>query len=247
MYIKRILGSVFSLLLITGVVALSSTTGFGQWNNNRGNNTSDGYPNWGGSYDLRTTALNSGYNDGMKAGQQDAGRSRRTNFNDFKDYRNANKGYSSRFGDRDLYSRYYRVGFEHGYAEYVPNGNNGSWNGNNNGNWNGNNNGSWNGNNNGNWNNGNNANWKYRGRNWGQYGSYGGSSNFRQTALNAGYNEGIKQGRKDRNNGPRDLNDFSSYRNADTDYKTQNGDKYLYQRYYREGFENGYHDGLIGS
>src|ERR1044071_1613359 len=31
-----------------------------------------------------------------------------------------------------------------------------------------------------------------------QYG-YGVSANFRQTALNAGYNEGIKEGRKDRN------------------------------------------------
>jgi hypothetical protein len=32
---------------------------------------------------------------------------------------------------------------------------------------------------------------------------YGGSFQLRQTALNAGYNEGIKEGRKDRRNGER--------------------------------------------
>src|SRR4051812_20294102 len=87
---------------------------------------------------------------------------------------------------------------------------------------------------------------QYRGRNWGQYGNYGGNSNFRQTALNAGYNEGISQGRRDRNRGPRDLNDFSQYRNASKDYNSREGDLGLYQRYYREGFENGYYDGLRG-
>jgi hypothetical protein len=41
-----------------------------------------------------------------------------------------------------------------------------------------------------------------RGRNWDRYGTYGGSFQLRQTALNAGYNEGIKEGRKDRNRRP---------------------------------------------
>jgi hypothetical protein len=245
----RISASLFSILLLAGVVVMSSSTASAQWNNR----SYDGYPNWGGSTDLRQSALNSGYNDGMKAGADDRNRNRRSNFNDFKDYRNASKGYSSRFGDRELYSRYYRVGFEHGYAEYFPNNaNNGGWNNNNNGGWNNNNNN--NNNNGGSYNNGSwrrdNGTWTNgggrRGRNWGQYGTYGGSANFRQTALNAGYNEGIKQGRKDRSRGPRNLDDFSSYRNANTDYRSQNGDLGLYQRYYREGFENGYYDGLNG-
>src|ERR1043165_5830281 len=38
-----------------------------------------------------------------------------------------------------------------------------------------------------------------RGRNWDGYGNFGGSNQLRQTALNAGYNEGMKQGQKDRN------------------------------------------------
>src|SRR5919205_1081941 len=40
-----------------------------------------------------------------------------------------------------------------------------------------------------------------RGRNWDRYGRWGGSYELRQTALNAGYNEGIKEGRKDRSKG----------------------------------------------
>src|SRR5258708_7289736 len=44
-----------------------------QWNNGnrqgrRGRN-SDGYPNFGGSYELRQTALNAGYNEGNPAGR----------------------------------------------------------------------------------------------------------------------------------------------------------------------------------
>ena len=76
---------------------------------------------------------------------------------------------------------------------------------------------------------------------------YGGYSNFRQTALNAGYNEGIKEGRKDRNRGQRyDFRDFRDYRNADTDYNSRYGNKAMYQQYYRQGFQNGYADGLRG-
>ena len=37
-----------------------------------------------------------------------------------------------------------------------------------------------------------------RGRDWDRYGNYGGSSELRRTALNAGYDEGVKEGRKDR-------------------------------------------------
>jgi hypothetical protein len=86
-----------------------------------------------------------------------------------------------------------------------------------------------------------------RGRNWDRYGTYGGSFRLRQTALNAGYNEGIKVGRKDRSRG-RESNyqNNSAYRKADKDYSSGLGDKELYRRYYREGYENGYGDGRRG-
>jgi hypothetical protein len=86
-----------------------------------------------------------------------------------------------------------------------------------------------------------------RGRNWDRYGNWGGNAQLRQTALNAGYNEGIKEGRKDRNRRERyDFSDFKAYRNADKDYNSRLGDRELYRRYFRQGFENGYADGYRG-
>ena len=86
-----------------------------------------------------------------------------------------------------------------------------------------------------------------RGRDWGNNGNWGGSSQLRQTALNAGYNNGIKAGRNDERKG-RNFNyaDESDYRNASKDYSSRLGSKSLYQRYFRQGFENGYSDGYNG-
>ena len=79
------------------------------------------------------------------------------------------------------------------------------------------------------------------------YGNYGGSYQLRQTALNAGYNEGIKEGRKDRSNGDRfDYRDEEDYRNANTDYSSRLGNRSLYQQYFRQAFVNGYTDGYRG-
>jgi hypothetical protein len=76
---------------------------------------------------------------------------------------------------------------------------------------------------------------------------YGGSFDLRQTALNAGYNEGIKEGRKDRRNGDRyEYRDEEDYRNANTDYSSRLGNKELYRQYFRQGFVNGYTDGYRG-
>ena len=87
-----------------------------------------------------------------------------------------------------------------------------------------------------------------RGRNWDNYGNYGGSFDLRQTALNAGYNEGLKDGtaarQKNRNS---DFSNQSAYRKALKDYSSRLGDRGLYQRYYRAGYENGYYDGLNGN
>jgi hypothetical protein len=86
-----------------------------------------------------------------------------------------------------------------------------------------------------------------RGRNWGGYGGYGGSAQLRQTALNAGYNNGIQEGRKDRNRRERfDYRDEGDYQNATEDYNSRFGDRELYRRYFREGFANGYRDGYNG-
>jgi hypothetical protein len=86
-----------------------------------------------------------------------------------------------------------------------------------------------------------------RGRDWNNNGNWGGSQQLRQTALNAGYNNGIKAGRNDQRKGRRfNFQDESDYRNASKDYNSRFGDKSLYQRYFRQGFENGYNDGYNG-
>lgn len=79
------------------------------------------------------------------------------------------------------------------------------------------------------------------------YSNYGGSFQLRQTALNAGANEGIKEGRKDRSRGERfDFTDESAFRSATKDYSSRLGDRYIYQRYFRAAFESGYRDGYAG-
>jgi hypothetical protein len=240
----RVLPGLMAVVMATAVIVASGTTSYAQWGNNRSYDT---YPNWGGSFDLRQTALNAGFNEGTEAGNKDRSRGRR-NYNDHSEYRSASKDYSSRFGDRGLYQRYFRIAFERGYDAQFGIARNDGWNDNRNDRvWNDNRNDRIGNDNRGGWN--NNGNWdrnNRRGRNWDRYGNFGGSFQLRQTALNAGYNEGVKQGLRDRNRGPRDLREFQKYRDARDDYTARNGDFSLHQRYYREGFENGYYDGLNG-
>jgi len=222
--------AILSLLLV-GIVMASGTSAAAQRRNRW-----DGYPNWGGSYQLRETALNAGYNEGTKEGRNDRSHNHYRNPADFSAYRDATHDYNSRLGDRELYRRYYQAAFENGYnTENQNNYNNRNdrpgrddrdrdrdrdRNNNNNNRW---------------------------GRDWNRYGQIGGSYELRQTALNAGYNAGQKEGRNDGRRGRhRNYSDFSQYRNATTDYKSSMGDRSLYQRYYRQGFENGYEDGYRG-
>lgn len=196
----------------------------------------DRYENFGGSFDLRQTALNAGYNEGIKVGQNDRNRNQTSDYRNSNAYQRATTDYSSRLGDRELFRRYYRAGFENGYNDgygVQVSGNQGS-----------------------NWpNTGSptttgypNENRDRRGRNWDRYGTYGGSFQLRQTALNAGYNEGIKVGREDRGrNRGSDFRNSGAYQDATKDYSSGLGDRELYRRYYREGFENGYNDGYNGN
>jgi len=92
-----------------------------------------------------------------------------------------------------------------------------------------------------------NNNWR-RGRYNDGYPDLGGSPNFRQTALNAGYNEGIKAGRDDSRRGRGyEFRDESAFRKATKDYSSRlGGDRGIYQTYFREAFANGYADGYSG-
>ncbi len=78
---------------------------------------SDGYSNLGGSFQLRQTALNEGFNEGLKEGRRDRSRGEGFNFTDESAFRDATIDYSSKLGDRELYRRYFRESFENGYRD----------------------------------------------------------------------------------------------------------------------------------
>ena len=89
-----------------------------RWDRNRRDGRyNDGYPDLGGSFDLRQTALNAGFADGAKEGRKDRSKRERFDFRDESGYQKATRDYSSRLGDRGLYQRYYREAFEHGYDD----------------------------------------------------------------------------------------------------------------------------------
>lgn len=96
----------------------------------------------------------------------------------------------------------------------------------------------------------NNDDWRRRNQDpYGQNGNwgYGGNSQLRQTALNAGYNRGIQDGRKDRSRGERfEYRDEGAYQDASRDYSSRLGDRENYRQYFRQGFANGYRDGYSG-
>ena len=93
-----------------------------RWDNdrdwrNRNGRTDDGYGNYGGSFNLRQTALNAGFADGVKEGRKDRSRNERFEFRDEGNFQSATRDFSSRLGDRELYRTYYRQAFENGYRD----------------------------------------------------------------------------------------------------------------------------------
>ena len=190
----------------------------------------DRYGSYGGSSELRRTALNAGYNEGVKEGRKDRGNGSRTEHRNLRSYQKATKDYSRRLGDRELYRRYFREAFEDGYnAESHALGNRDRWDRKR-------------------WERNEEGNTQDRlGRNEDGYGNFGGSFQLRQTALNAGFGEGVKQGREDRrsrkDNG---YQDHSTYQKATKDYSSGLGDREVFRRYFREAYEHGYADGYAG-
>ena len=187
----------------------------------------DRYGNYGGSSELRRTALTAGYDEGVREGRKDRGS--RSELRNLSSYQRATKDYSPRLGDRELYQRYFREAFEDGYngESYGRDRNRDGRNRDRD--------------------RGDNNNDRRRGRDDDGYGNYGGSFQLRQTALNAGFNEGVKQGRKDRSS--RNGNGYqrqNTYQQATKDYSSSLGDREVYRRYFREAYEHGYEDGYAG-
>jgi hypothetical protein len=139
---KRIMGFVFGLSLLLGIGMSASSEAQAQWQDpswqrdqirrqrewerdqrrrqreaQRNGRYDDDRYGYGGSFQLRQTALNAGYNEGIKEGRKDRSRGERFEYRDEEDFRNANTDYSSRLGDRELYRQYFRQGFVNGYSD----------------------------------------------------------------------------------------------------------------------------------
>ena len=85
------------VLVAVGVLGLAlPTTALAQWNSN-----APGY--------------REGYDRGQRAGAEDARRSQSFDFADESDYRRADAGYRSVYGNRDRYRDSFRYGFQEGY------------------------------------------------------------------------------------------------------------------------------------
>ena len=125
---KKVIGVVFGLSLLLGIGMTPSSEAKGQYQDrtwqreqrrrDREERRQDRYDNrYGGSFQLRQTALNAGYNEGIKEGRKDRDRRERFEYRDEEDFRNANTDYSSRLGSRALYQQYFRQGFANGYSD----------------------------------------------------------------------------------------------------------------------------------
>ena len=139
---KRVMGVVLGLSLLLGIGLASSPVAQAQWQDpswqrqqqreqlrrqrewereqrrrQRDSSRYDDRYGYGGSFQLRQTALNAGYNEGVKEGRKDRSRNDRFDYRDEEDYRNANTDYSSRLGNRELYAQYFRQGFVNGYTD----------------------------------------------------------------------------------------------------------------------------------
>jgi hypothetical protein len=115
--VEKIGGVILAFTLLFGVGLGSTETSHArtQLSNTQDSRNWDSYPNWGGSFDLRQTALNAGYNEGSKEGRNDRANGKHSNFQNFSAYQKATKGYLTRLGDRELYRRYFREAFQRGY------------------------------------------------------------------------------------------------------------------------------------
>jgi len=89
---------------------------------NRGTYGNGNYGTYGnrgtyGNYGVNNVAYDNGYQKGLEKGRND-GRDR-DSFDPvrYKEYRNADSGYNSRYGSKDQYKLAYRDGFEAGYSQ----------------------------------------------------------------------------------------------------------------------------------
>jgi len=169
-------------------------------------------PQWGSQQRLQP-GFQEGYERGVRAGTEDARRGETFRFIDENDYRRADAGYRSQYGNRVRYQDEFKRGFESGYrtgygrnpvyGNRLPPGRGGQ--------------GPWS-----------------NGRGVGRY------DLAAQQGYNDGYEEGLDDGQDRRRFDPVAE---SRYRNATRGYEREYGSRELYKANYRTAFRNGYEEG----
>ena len=192
-------------------------------------------PQAGPRIQTQSPAFRTGFDRGLRVGEEDGRRNSRFDYASKSEYRNGDAGYNRNYGDRERYRSEFRVGFEDGYRQAYgryQSGNAG------NGGYGGYNDGTWRPGTGGPppWANG-------RGRGQGN-GSWQRNDLAFQNGFTDGYDEGLKDVRDRDQFNP---SDEGRYRSADHGYRNSYGSKEAYRATYRdafrEGYENGYADG----
>ena len=197
------------------------------------------------SQSYSSAAYNEGYQRGVRTGQDDSRRGRPFSSVDQRDYRSADAGYRSQYGNRERYRDDFRLGYQAGYRDgyqqygYDQRGTYGQrngppgpppWS-------NGRARGRGRGGNSGYGPYGNNGN-------YGNYGNYGGYSQRYDLAVDNGYNDGYEQGLKDgRDRHANNPAGESWYRSGTRGYSGSYGSRDIYRNNYRQGFQQGYERG----
>src|SRR5580765_5657912 len=105
-------GLVFTLLFTAAIVLSATANAQDRYPNNdpnRRDRNLDQYGTYGGTQELRQTALKAGYDQGLRQGNYDRqNRGTQSNYQNSAVYRRATQGYTSNLGDREVYRRYFR-------------------------------------------------------------------------------------------------------------------------------------------
>lgn len=207
----------FSAMLVAASVWISAPACAAQTYGYRG-------PRDGGyGADISRRAYDSGYREGVRAGQDDGRDGRPFSYSRHDDWRDADDGYHREFGNREFYRDNFRRGFEAGYSEaynrygYRGRDRRGAYP-------------------------------PYQ--TYPAYPAGGGIAvprgSFSPAAQN-GYRDGLEAGRDD----ARDRRAFDPvrakrYREGDHDYDSRYGSRDAYKQEYRTAFQRGYDEGYRG-
>jgi hypothetical protein len=194
-------------------------------------------PQAGPRTQTQSTAFRTGFDRGLRLGEEDGRRNSRFDYAGKSEYRNADAGYNRNYGDRTRYQSEFRVGFEDGYREAYSRyqsstgsyGSTGGYGGYNDGTYRPGTGGPppW-------------ANGRGRGQ-----GNGNGSWQRNDLAFQNGFTDGYDEGLKDVRDRDRfDPSDEGRYRNADHGYKSSYGSRDAYRARYRDAFREGYQTGF---